>query len=537
MRRIRDLSPFLLAALALAATAGSSPAQEPVRSIDAAQIRAHLIFLADDLLEGRAPATRGERIAASYIASQLARSGVEPIRGSFFQPVPLIVWRPDPRRITLSLGTGSNATPLRYSGEFVLWMDGADSASVSSELVFVGYGVRAPEYQWDDYKNRDVRGKIVVVLVGDPPALPAQPLMFEGPAATYYGRWTYKLEEAARRGAAAVLLVHTTDGAGYPWRVVETSWTRERLALASDAATMSSSLRLQGWLTSDAARRTLAAAGLDFTELFANAARRDFQPVFTGLTARLNAVGRARRTEGTNVVGVVPGRNPARPAEAVVYTAHYDHLGVGTSVDGDSIYNGAYDNASGVSLLLEVAEAFASLATPPERTIIFLFTTAEEAGLLGAEHYVRQPLFPIARTVAAFNIDGANVWGETDDVSAVGLERSTLGAIFQLHATALGLRVRGERAPDKGFFFRSDHFPFARAGVPALAFDHGVTFRNRPPDWGETILSRYETERYHSPGDEFDPDFDLAGAAQQGRLAFLVGLDVANTPQPPRRHR
>ena len=540
MRRFQTLSPFLLALCALGAAAGSNPLQEVPHGIDPTHIRAHLVFLADDLLEGRAPGTRGERLAANYLASQLAQSRVEPARGSYFQPVPLIAWRPDPRRTSATVSTkATNMTPsaLRYPSDVVLWVDAADSASVTGELVFVGYGVRAPEYQWDDYKKRDVRGRIVVVLVGDPPVPPGQPLNFEGPAVTYYGRWTYKLEEAARQGAAAVLLVHSTDGAGYAWRVVEASWTRERLALAANADSATSPLRLQGWVTTDAARRTFALANLDFTELFVRAARRDFQPVYTGITGRLNAVGRTRRVDATNVIGVVPGRSPARRGEAVIYTAHYDHLGIGLPVNGDSIYNGAYDNASGVAVLLEIAEAFAALPTPPERTVIFLFTTAEEAGLLGAQHYIRQPLLPITRTVAALNIDGANVWGETNDAGAVGLERSTLGGVFQLHAGALGLQVQAERAPEKGFFYRSDHFAFARAGVPALSFDHGLLYRDRPPGWGEELLSRYEADRYHQPDDEFDPAFDLAGAAQQGQLAFLVGLDVANTPLPPRWHR
>jgi Zn-dependent M28 family amino/carboxypeptidase len=535
MRRSRLLSP-LLAVLALAASAVNHPLQEALQRIDAAQVRAHLVFLADDVLEGRAPGSRGERITANYLASQLARNGVGTVGGSYFQPVPLTGWRADPRRTTVALSAGASQAQLRYPSDFVLWVEGADSVAVTAELVFVGYGVRAPEYQWDDYKNRDVRGRIVMVLAGDPPAPPGQPRVFDGPRMTYYGRWTYKVEEAARRGAAAVLLVHTPDGAGYGWRVVETSWTRERLALAAEPDSATSPPRLQGWITADAARRAFALADLDFTELFVHAARRDFQPVATGVTARLQATGRMRRFEGTNVLGMVAGRHPARRAEAVVYTAHYDHLGIGPAVNGDSIYNGAYDNASGVALLLEIAGTFAALATPPERSVIFLFATAEESGLLGAEYYVLHPFIPIARTVAALNIDGANVWGETDDVGAVGLERSTLGDVFELHARALGLRVSGERAPDKGFFFRSDHFAFARAGVPALSFDQGITYRNRPASWGEAVLSRYEAELYHQPGDEFDAAFDLAGAVQQGRHAFLIGLDIANTPQPPRWH-
>jgi Zn-dependent M28 family amino/carboxypeptidase len=509
--------------------------QEALRGIQAGRIRAHLAFLADDMLEGRAPGTRGAGIAARYIAAQLARAGVEPIRGSYFQNVPLLGWRPDPSRVRADFTRGAAALTLDYPDDAVLWLEsGADSAAATGELVFVGYGTRAPEYQWDDFKGRDVRGRILLVLSSDPPAPPGQPLVFDGPALSWYGRYTYKIEEAARRGAAGIVIVHTPEGAGYDWDVVESSWTGEQLALPADTLRATSPLQLQGWLTFDAARRVLDLAELDLNELFVRAARPDFQPVFTGIAASLRAGGTARRFSGTNVVGMVAGSHATRTGEVVVYTAHYDHLGIGPPVNGDSIYNGAYDNASGVALLLEIAEAFASLADRPDRSVLFLFPTAEEAGMLGSSWYVRQPLVPIDRTVAALNIDGANIWGETEDVSAVGLERSTLGVTFERQAAALGLRVEGERAPGLGFFFRSDHFPFARAGVPALFIDHGTTFRGRPGAWGDSVLADYKTRRYHRPQDAYDRSFNLAGAVQQGRHAFLVGHNVANAPARPR---
>jgi Zn-dependent M28 family amino/carboxypeptidase len=504
-------------------------------SIRADQIRAHLAFLADDALEGRAPGRRGARIAARYIVSQLARAGVEPVDGSWYQAVPLVGWLPDPGRISIEYAAADTSGALSYPEDAIVWVDsGADTATVSSELVFAGYGVRAPEYGWDDYKGADVRGRIVVVLSGDPPAPPSEPLIFEGGAMTYYGRYTYKIEEARNQGAAAVLIVHTPDGAGYPWSVVQSSWIGEQLALPQDSAAAASAMRVQGWLTFDAARRVFDAVDIGIDELYVRAARRDFQPIASGIDVLLRAGGRARRFESNNVLGIVRGRHPVRRAEAIIYTAHYDHLGIGPAVDGDSIYNGAYDNASGVALLLEVAEAFARGSPRTDRSVLFLFTTAEEAGMLGASWYVRQPLLPLRRTVAALNIDGANLWGETEDLSAVGLERSTLGAVFEQQAAVMGLRVEGERAADKGFFFRSDHFPFARARVPALYLDHGITFRNRPPDWGMSMLSRYEAQQYHQPGDEYESGFDLAGAVQQGRHAFLIGIDIANAEQPPR---
>lgn len=523
------------AAPALAQDTARASLPQAARSIRADQMAAHLAFLADDALEGRAPGRRGARIAARYIVSQLSRAGIEPLSGSYYQPVPLLGWDPDPRRVSVHYTSGDSSAALAVPDDAIVWLDnGADSALVRGAVVFAGYGVRAPEYGWDDYKGSDVRNRIVVVLSGDPPAPPGEPLIFEGGAMTYYGRYAYKIEEARRQGAAALIIVHTDDGAGYPWPVVQKSWAGEQLALPPDSATAASALQLQGWLTLDAARRVFASVDLDIDELYVRAARRDFQPAPTEITMRLRAGGRTRRFESNNVAGIVRGKHPTRRADAVLFTAHYDHLGIGPAVDGDSIYNGAYDNASGVALLLEIAEAFARHTPRTDRSVIFLFTTAEEAGMLGASWYVRRPLLPLRRTVAALNIDGANLWGETDDVSAVGLERSTLGAVFEQQAAVMGLRVEGERAPDKGFFFRSDHFPFARARVPALYLDHGITYRERPPDWGMNTLSRYEAERYHQPDDEYDPAFDLSGAVQQGRHAFLIGLDIANSEQTPR---
>jgi Zn-dependent M28 family amino/carboxypeptidase len=524
----------LFGLLLLLAPVGGIDAQE-LPALRPEAVRAHLQFLADDLLEGRAPGTRGGAIAARYIAAQLAAGGVAPLRGSFYQPVPLVAWRPDPRRAAAEFTGGGGTVSLRPMRDAVLWIDsGADSASASGEVLFIGYGVTAREYGWDDFEGRDLRGRIVMVLVGDPPTPPDEPAFFDGGALTYYGRWTYKVEEAARRGAAAVLLVHSEEGAGYGWSVVESSFGRRRLALPRDTA--AAGLALQGWISFDAARRLLATADLSLAELFVRAARRDFRPVPTGVQARLRAGGIAQRFESANVAGFVQGSHEARRNEVVVYTAHYDGLGIGTPVDGDSIYNGAYDNASGVALLLEVARAFARLPAPPDRSLLFLFTTAEEAGMLGAEWYVRSPLFPLQRTVAVLNIDGANLWGATRDIGATGLERSTLGLSFERQAAALGLRVEGERSPGLGLYFRSDHFPFARAGVPALSIDHGTEYAGRPPGWGDVMLTRYQATRYHQPSDRYDPAFDMAGAVQQGLVAFLVGRDVASSAAPPRWH-
>lgn len=535
-RRLRSGGsiPALVVVLALFVAASQTDnLPEVLRQVTAERIRAHLAFLSDDLLEGRAPGTRGGRIAARYIAAHFQRAGLQPPAGGWLQPVPLVGWRPDPLRTSLRLTAGSAQTVARYPDESVLWsVGGAPVADVEGPLVFVGYGVQAPEYDWDDFGDADLRGRILLFLAGDPPSTPSEPDRFEGGALSGYGRWTYKLEEAARRGAAGALIIHS-PAAGYDWSVVVASWTGEQFYAAGDPA-VPPPVAIEGWVRPDVARAALATAGLSLDDLQAAAGRRDFRPIQTGLVVSARAHGATRRLDTANVIGIVPGSDPLLRDDPVVYTAHYDHLGIGPAQDGDSVYNGAYDNASGVSVLLELATAFGALRPAPRRSIVFVATGAEEAGLLGARRYVADPVLPIRRTAAVINIDGANLWGETSDIAAVGAERSTLGEIAERRARDLGLRLAPERAPDKGLFFRSDHFPFALAGVPALYVEHGLDFRGRPPGWGTSTLIRYEAERYHRPADGFDPAFDLAGAVQQTRFALLIGYDVARTDSLPR---
>lgn len=538
----------ILRTAALAAVTGGallSP-QEARDAITAERLRAHLIFLSHDLVEGRAPGTRGGELAAEYIASEMRGMGLEPVAGSFFQPVPMLGMTVEPESVRLEFDAGRNGRPTPgtrsdsgpaeplfalYPAETVVW-PGAPrrELQVDGELVFVGYGVRAPEWSWDDYKGTDVTGKVALILVGDPPASPDEPGLFRGRALTYYGRWTYKLEEARRRGAAGALLVHRTDAAGYDWGVVATSWTGEQFTLPDRP----SGPLLNGWVSDPLARELLSRGGLDLDELYVRAARRDFRPLRTGITVRSRMVSRSRRVETRNVVGVIRGTDPGRARQVVVFTSHYDHLGIGTpDATGDSVYNGAYDNASGVSVLLEVARALERVEGGPARTLLFIATAAEEAGMLGSEHYVDRPLFPLARTVAAINLDGASLWGETEDVIGLGADLSSLGEVLERHARESGLELRPDPAPQTGAFFRSDQFPFARAGVPVLYIEHGLSFRNRPPGWGEELMNRYMRDRYHQPGDEYRPELDLSGAVQQARLVFDVGLDIANAEEPP----
>lgn len=529
---LRLIAGAAVAAATLAAT--FAPLDDALRSIRPEQIRSHVWFLSHDLLAGRAPGTPGGDAAALYVASQFMRAGVRPVRDSYFQPVPIVGLTPSAERSGIEFRHQGGRVVAEYPDQAVVWPGAVDTAAtLAGELVFVGYGVRAPEYDWDDYAGADVRGRVVLILVNDPPAPPEEPRLFEGRAMTYYGRWTYKLEEARRQGAAGALLVHTTDAAGYPWSVVRNSWTGEQFRLVEESGR---DMAVEGWLTGELTARLLAGAGLDLDELVVQAARRDFQPVPTGIQVSAAAPAELRRIRTSNVAGIVLGSDPALRDEVVVYTSHYDHLGTASGVEGDSIFNGAYDNASGVGVLLEVAEAFAGMEPRPARSVLFLATAAEEAGLLGAEHYVRHPLVPLARTVGLINVDGANLWGETDDVIGLGIDRSTLGRVLERAAGEMGLEVRGDRAPEKGFYFRSDHFPFAREGVPAIYVEHGTAFRGRPPGWGSEVLTEYDQERYHRPGDEYDPAFDFAGAVQHAQLILRMGYAVAQQEERPRTY-
>ncbi len=525
----RTLLSAALALTAGAVVAGVPPVdfQTAWESITAAEIRAHLFLLSSDRLEGRQPGTRGADIAAEYIAGRFISYGLEPVNGTHFQDVPLTGTTTDPTTISLAFEVADARLPASYPDDAVIWPGAPHpSIQVSGELLFVGYGVHAPEWGWDDYKGRDVHGRILLILAGDPPSPPDDPGRFEGRALTYYGRWSYKMEEARRRGATGALIVHRPEAAGYDWDVVSSSWTGEQLTL--DEEGLGGPVLLQGWLTADFTRRALALADLDFDELTVRAARSDFTPARTGMTVRSRMNSRSRPVQAQNVVGYFPGRTD----EVVIFTAHYDHLGIGPAVDGDSVYNGAYDNASGVSALLEIADAFARL-DPTDRGVLFIATTAEEAGLLGARHYINQPLFPLPATAAVINIDGANIWGETHDVIAPGVHRSTLARTLGARALEMGMRVRPDPAPENGTFFRSDHFPFARAGIPALYLQHGLEFRGRPAGWGDALMARWLRDHYHRPSDELEAELDLSGAVQQARLAFAVGFDIVSAPDAP----
>jgi Zn-dependent M28 family amino/carboxypeptidase len=528
--RVATLMICLGAAVAtpLAAQAGSaaSSASRAARALDARVLRAHLEFLADDALEGRRPGTRGGKTAAKYIATQFERIGLEPAgdSGTYFQRVPIISLTPEP---TLAVA-GAAAAPLAWKNDFVLWSMRNDSlVSVRGDLVFAGYGIVAPEMGWNDYAGLDAKGKIVVVLVNDPGLRDST--IFRGKILTYYGRWTYKIEEARRQGAAGILMVHTTESATYPWTTVLSGWVGPQVRLE----TPPDSLIVAGWLHQDAATRLFQQGGQDLAALSAAAARRGFRPV--PLTLQLEATVRStiQRSETENVLGRWPGRG-ALAREAVLIGGHYDHFGVGAPVDGDSIYNGAEDNASGTAGVLATAEAFVRSGVHPARSLVFIGFAAEEAGLIGSQALATSPPFPLRDMAAILNLDVLNLYGRTRDFSALGLEQSSLGKAIAQAAAAEGLRVTpNQEALIRGAYFRSDHFSLARAGVPGTSLESGSDFVGRPAGWGKEQKELYTEKRYHQPSDELLPWFTYDGAMQQLRVIVRTAVLVGNAPDQP----
>ena len=522
MSRLALLSALALATLACQADVdtGATPAISP------SEIADHMRVLSSDEYFGRGPGHPGGRMAADYIAARFEEYGLEAPMGSYLQRFPIIGTTPLPSTVSLSFrGPGGQLSPT-YLDDFVLNAGDPEAEGISgrAELVFVGYGIDAPESGWDDFAGVDVAGKYILILVNDPPAPTTEPDRFGGIAMTYYGRWTYKYEEAARQGALGALVVHETEPAGYPWSVVRGGFSGEQFSLPPDPAGPGPA-GLIGWVSLDVARAVLALGGHDFDDLKARAATRGFTAIETGVTVSGSVDSGVRRVETQNVAGLL--RGSARPDEYVLVTSHYDHFGIGEPIDGDSIYNGAYDNASGTALIIAMARALTSKETAPERSVLFIATGAEEQGLLGAEWYVQSPLFPLDRTVAEVNFDGANLWGVTTDVIVQGVERSELGAYVRPRAAELGLTIMPDAEPQNGYFFRSDHFPFAKAGVPSLYVEHGWEFVGRSEEWGETIRTDYTALYYHAPADEFSEDFVFEGAVQQGTLGLLTLLDIA----------
>jgi Zn-dependent M28 family amino/carboxypeptidase len=507
--------------------------------IDVDAVLAHTKRLSSDEFGGRAPGSKGENLTVDYLVDQFKKIGLKPgnTDGTYVQKVPLVGITPAPAPLVLK--KGSQQARLRWKDDVVAWTKHvAERASLeSSELVFVGYGVVAPEYNWDDYKGVDVKGKTLVMLVNDPPvpdpANPSQldPKTFGGKAMTYYGRWTYKYEIGAQRGAAGVLLIHETGPAGYPFDVVQ-SKVSEQFDLVTPDKNMGR-VAVEGWITLDQGRKLMKMAGRDFDDLKKQAATREFKPIPLGVTASMTITNTLRTIESRNVVARLEGGDPMLKDEYVVYTAHWDHLGIGPEVDGDRIYNGAQDNAVGTAGLLAIARAFTTLPQPPKRSILFLSVTAEEQGLLGSQYYSVTPIYPLAKTLASINMDGLNVHGRTKDLTLIGLGASDLDDYAIDAAGEQGRVIRPDAEPEKGFYYRSDHFNFAKEGVPALDPDEGVDFVGQPADYGKRKRDDYTEHRYHKPSDVVLPDWDLSGAREDLKVLFTVGYRVAQASKYP----
>jgi len=516
---------------------GTAPRVTPLGElpdIDAARLLPGITTLASDAFEGRLPGTKGEEATVAWLVEQFTTMGLKPgnTDGTFLQAVPLVGATPRATR-PLTFTQGGAATPLRWRDDYVAWTPRALErvALDASDLVFVGYGVEAPEFDWDDYKGLDVAGKTLVMLVNDPPVTdPANPArldpgVFGGRAMTYYGRWTYKYEIGAAKKAAAVLIVHEAGPAGYPWGVVQ-GFGDERFSLRTPGKD-ENRLAIEGWITLETARALFAKAGHDYDALKKRAATRDFSPVPLGASAAVAIESTLREVDSRNVVARLDGSDPKLRDEYVVYTSHWDHLGVGQPVDGDRIYNGAVDNATGTVGLVEIARAFTKLPVAPRRSILFLAVTAEEQGLRGSEYYATHPIHPLEKTLANINIDAMNVHGRTKDLTVVGYGASDLDDVARQVAGEQGRALQPEAEPEKGSYYRSDHFNFARQGVPAFYGKGGDQFVGKPADHGKRTRDAYSEKRYHKPQDEVQPDWDLGGMAEDLKLLLGVGYRVA----------
>ncbi|MCS7025342.1 MAG: M20/M25/M40 family metallo-hydrolase [Bryobacteraceae bacterium] len=507
------------------------PALAPAQEIRGSRIRAHVKFLASDLLEGRGVGARGGELAAEYLAAQLALAGLQPAgeNGSYFQRVPLVGVQPL-ETSELEADVANFKVRFRWLTDFVGYtLQQTEQASLDAEAVFVGHGISAPEFGWDDYKGVDVRGKVVVLFTGEPPS--QDPAFFAGKALTYYGRWTYKYEEAARRGATAAIIVHTTPTASYGWDVVKTSWGREDMQVRLEAG--QSALTFAGWITEAMGDRIFSAVGKTAAEMLQAAGNRGFEAIPLGVRFRGRFPAKIRMVESQNVLGASPGSDPRKKDEAVVFTAHWDHLGVNRSLAPDGIFNGAVDNATGCAMVLEIARAWQTLEVKPRRSAIFLFVTAEENGLRGAHYYAAHPAVPAHKTALNLNFDAFFPYGRTTDVVVNGAERTTVWTTVQNVAQRFGLTLAPDPRPESGSYYRSDHFAFARAGIPAFSISMGTSFAGKPADWGLNLIREYTAKHYHQPSDEYQESWDFSGLEELAKFGFTIGLDVANSEKMP----
>lgn len=499
--------------------------------IDTVELAKHVKVLASDEFEGRKPFTEGETRTINYLKEQFRSYGLDPGNGdSYFQPVPLVELSASPSEV-MTFSGAKGSVELTVAEDFVAFSERVEDqvSLAASEVVFAGYGIVAPEYDWNDYEGLDVKGKTVIVLVNDPGFGSGDSTLFKGENMTYYGRWTYKYEEAARQGAAGIFIIHDTAPAGYPWLVVRNSWSGASLYLDQQEGTYKPAV--QGWLTREAAIRVFEASGTDMRNYVERSRSEGFEAVELNMTASVEVTNDVKRDVSQNVIAKISGTK--NPDEYLVYTAHWDHLGIGPEVDGDSIYNGAHDNASGTAALLAIARAFAQNEVKPERTVIFLAVTAEEQGLLGSQYYAENPIYPVEKTVANINMDGLNYYGLMKDFTIVGFGQSELDDIAGEIAESQGRYVMPDPEPGKGYFFRSDHFQFAKVGVPAIFASGTYESMDRGVEYIDKLQEDHLANRYHRPADELSTAWEFAGIQQDALLFYEMGWRLANSDEWP----
>ncbi|MCX6169464.1 MAG: M28 family metallopeptidase [Ignavibacteriales bacterium] len=527
---------FLISSLLLVSCSnGQKEIQTALDKINADGLKEKISILASDDFRGRAPATLGEERTINYLQEQFKKIGLRPGNGnSYLQEIPLVEITTNQNSVTAVVKDKKETINLSVSKDFVVGTTRfVDNTSLkNSEMIFAGYGIVAPEYNWNDYRGLDVKGKTVVVLVNDPGFATGDKNLFNGKAMTYYGRWTYKYEEAARQGAAGLIIIHETDAAGYPWGVVENSWTGTRFYLDSPDKNMSN-CEFNGWVTTETAQKIFEMSGLDYNKEIVSASQRGFKPVVLSSKMSISFKSKFAYIKSNNVIGILPGKELAD--EYIIYTAHWDHFGVKPNpAQGDSILNGAVDNATGVAGILEIAEAFASLRQPQKRSIVFLSVTCEEAGLLGSDYYAKHPLVPLKKTAAEINLDALNVFGKTNDITLAGFKDSELDDYAEKVIKENERYVVPEPTPEKGMYFRSDHFSFAKVGVPVLYFGSGMDNIEHGKQWGLDQSAKWLRENYHKPSDEYKPDiWKFDGMLADLKIIFEVGYDLSMTNKFP----
>ena len=499
-----------------------------MRKIDPEHIRSHVKFLAHDLLEGRGTGQRGGDIAAEYIATQFALAGLKPMgdNGTFMQRVPMVGVTTAPETTFTLVPSKGEPMPLKPLDQYVGYDQTQQTQSdVDADIVFVGYGIEAPEYKWDDYKGAEVTGKVLLMLVNEPPS--DDESFFKGKALTYYGRWTYKYEEAARKGAVGVILIHRADLASYPWEVVRNSNSGEKSFLKLDGTPQ---LKVASWIQLDVAEKLAGSSEQNLEKMIASAASRDFHPVPMRAKLEAHMVSKIRPFESNNVIGMLPGADSRLKTEAIMYTAHYDHLGIRKDMPGDNIYNGADDNATGCGVLLELARVFGEAAVKPRRSIIFASVTAEEQGLLGSAYQGKHPPIATGKISLDLNYDDLPPIGSPEEVEVAGSERTTFYPNVEATAKEFRLEIRPDSHPEAGHYYRSDHFSLARVGIPSFSIGEGMKYKGHDEAWGLQQADEYNEKHYHQPSDEYRADMDFTGDAAMARFGFALGWEAAGLP-------